>query len=61
MKETGCGDIIDFSLDINRQIENIKNLHISDDFLENNQFIMEKQTNNIINFYNKVINSINNR
>lgn len=32
MKETGCGDIIDFSLDINRQIENIKNLHISDDF-----------------------------
>ncbi|ABS35561.1 capsular biosynthesis protein [Clostridium botulinum] len=61
VKETGCGDIIDFSLDINRQIENIKNLHISDDFLENNQFIMEKQTNNIINFYNKVINSINNR
>ena len=54
VRETGTGEIIDFTKDIKKQIEGVKEIKIDKNILEKNGFLMEHHSSRLIEFYNKV-------
>lgn len=54
-KEYKIGRTLDFQGDVLNQIQMIKNMYVSKDFLDKNKLFMEFKTNKILEFYTQVI------
>ena len=54
IKKYAVGEIVDFSSHLHEQMRRVSQIKIEENYLENNNLVMDLQANKIIEFYNEV-------